>query len=552
MSTQRFFCLSLAFMILAAGCKKNPSSTSKSLHKAVVSGDLEVVESLIKKGAEVNVKNDRHCTPLHYAAEQGHVIVAELLIANGANVNAKTINGDTPLFKAICGNHRDVVELLITKGADVNTKAKWNNEGTPLHEAASKGYMDIARVLIANGADVNAMDNDGHTPLHEVFFSGYLNIAELLIAEGADVNARDLGSKTPLHKATSGHYLSYATRLLDAKYAESKTDGQLKEPSMDEEHELARTLKIKAVKLLISKGADVNARDYLGRTPFDGAILWGSVDTIKILLENGANPNVQDEFGSFLLHEVVADNYPDVVKLLLDYGADANMVDAFGQTPLHEAAWNDCKEMIDLIIAKGADINVPDRNGDTPLHVAALNGYTELYNLLVAKGADIHAKNDQGKTPVDYANSRLPQEVVILSEDKSKPYSVIITNLKNIRRFLKSEMIDFDQIWIPEKSDIEGLVPALRTCLEKKTPVITQSMFFEPVHVLKYLHKYNREYTGFFKDGTTYIICNMSLGIDRNPQNNMFTWVLDGGSNFIRVVFDAKSKEVVSINCNGM
>lgn len=353
------------------------------MHWAAWKGDIEVVRSLIRKGADVNGKNDRLCTPLHYAAEQGHVIVAELLIANGA---------------------------------DVNAKAKWNNGGTPLHEAASKGYMDIARILIANGA----------------------------------------------------------------------------------------------------------------------------------------NPNAQDEFGSFLLHEIVADNYPAIVKLLLDYGADANMVDAYGQTPLHEAAWNDCKEMIDLIIAKGADINTPDRNGDTPLHVAALNGYTELYDRLVAKGADIHAKNDQGKTPVDYANSRPPQEVVILSEGKPRPCSVIITNLKHIRRFLKSEMIDFDQIWIPEKSNVEGLVPALRTCLEKKSPFITQSPFFDRAHVLKYLHKYNQEYTGFFKDGIAYIICNMSLGIDINPQDNLFTYVLDGGSNFLRVVFGTKSKEVVSIDCNGM
>lgn len=444
-----------------------------------------------------------------------------------------------------------MVETFIRKGIDVNAQDDWNGS-TPLHEAASNGHMDIAKLLIDRGADVNATDNDGHTPLHEVFFGGHLNIAELLIAEGANVNARDKGSKTPLHKATGSNFSFYAGILLKTKYAEMNVNGKQIEPSMDEEHELARTLKIKAVKLLISKGADVNARDYLGSTPIYGAILWGSLDVVKLLLESGANPNVQDEFGSILLHEVVTDNYPEVVTLLLDYGADPNRVNAYGQTPLHEAAWNDCNEMIDILIAKGIDINIPDRNGDTPLHVAALNGYMELYDLLVAKGADIHARNDQDKTPVDYANSRPPQGVVILSDGQLKPVSVIITNLKHIQRFLQSEMIDFDQIWIPEKSDVEGFIPALRTCLEKKSPVITPSPFFDRSHVLTYLDKYNQEYTGFFKDRTAYVICNMSLGIDKNPQDNLFTHVLDGGSNFLRVIFDTKTKEVVSIDCNGM
>ena len=112
-------------------------------------------------------------------------------------------------------------------------------------------------------------------------------------------------------------------------------------------------------------------------------------------------------------------------------------------------------------------------------------------------------------------------------------------------------MIDFDQIWIPEKSDIEGLVPALKTCLEDETPVRTQ-VWFDRTYVLTNIEKYNREYAGFFKDGTAYIICNMSMGFDSNPQDNLFTSVYDGGCSFFRVVFKAKNREVVLINCNGM
>ena len=91
----------------------------------------------------------------------------------------------------------------------------------------------------------------------------------------------------------------------------------------------------------------------------------------------------------------------------------------------------------------------------------------------------------------------------------------------------------------------------LRRCLDRKAILIAQS-WFDRAFVLPNLDRYDREFAGFFKDGMGYVICNMSLEIDKNPQDNLFTYVLDGGSNFLRVVFGTKSKKVVSIDCNGM
>jgi len=455
----------------------------------------------------------------------------------------------TPLHRAASDGKIERVKSLISSGADVNAKDDWDG-GTPLQIAVQQGYKDIAEVLIAAGANVNSKNNEGMTPLHKAFFGAHKDIIELLVSSGADVTARDKGDRTPLHEAVGGDFHYSAEEILKAKYSNESPNGEKIGPSWDECEELAQSIKIEIVKLLISKGANINARDYLGGTALYEAIYFASVDLIKILLENGANPNVQDEFGEILLYEVVSSGFADVLKLLIDYGADVNMVDADGQTPLHEAAWNDQKEAAQLIISRGADVNAADRNGDTPLHVAALNGYDEFFDLLVTNSADINAKNKQGKTPVDYMNSPAPRDAIILSEDESKPYSIIITNLKNIRQFLKSEMIDFDQIWIPDKGDLEDLIPALKTCLEDKTPVPTKP-WFESGYVLKHLDGYDREYAGFLKDGATYIICNLSLGTNWDPKRNVFTSVFDGGCNFVRVVFEQNTKKVILINCNG-
>jgi hypothetical protein len=134
-----------------------------------------------------------------------------------------------------------------------------------------------------------------------------------------------------------------------------------------------------------------------------------------------------------------------------------------------------------------------------------------------------------------------------------EPYSVVVSNSKNTGDFLRFEGIDFDQVWIPQKSDLEGIYSALKTYLESNTTIKTKTCM-DREYVLAHLPQYNREYSGFVKSGTRYIVCNMILLADvcRKPSDNEFTIILDGGCGIVRVVFEAKSKTVVHIDCNGM
>ena len=77
-------------------------------------GNKEIVELLIAKGADVNVKvEDEIETPLHSAASRGHKEIVELLIAEGADVNAKNCAGKTPLDAA---QKKGIVDLLRKHG----------------------------------------------------------------------------------------------------------------------------------------------------------------------------------------------------------------------------------------------------------------------------------------------------------------------------------------------------------------------------------------------------------------------------------------------------
>jgi len=154
MRKNELFIFLLTFMLFAGGCAKKPSGSEETLFTAVRAGNIERVWSLISNGADANIKNEVHCTPLHYAAEHGHLIVAELLISNGADVNAKTINHVTPLHMAARRGNYNVADLLMEKGADIDAKTKKGQ--TALDYAMRSGYADIVGLLSGDSGNIEA------------------------------------------------------------------------------------------------------------------------------------------------------------------------------------------------------------------------------------------------------------------------------------------------------------------------------------------------------------------------------------------------------------
>lgn len=109
-----------------------------------------------------NIK-DHNGQALIKAVSKGDVNAVERMVAKGADVNARDKDGITALMWASTLGHTDIVKFLIAKGADVN--AKTPNDDTALIFAATSRYIDIVRILIDHGADVNAADKTGRTAL---------------------------------------------------------------------------------------------------------------------------------------------------------------------------------------------------------------------------------------------------------------------------------------------------------------------------------------------------------------------------------------------------
>lgn len=136
------------------------------LHLSVSTGknDLSMIQFLILKGGNVDLKNQNGYTSLHIAAGHGNLFLAEYLIQNGASVNETDKVGDTPLHDAVLSSTEQMIEFLIQKGGNVNAKNNPYLE-TPLHYAVRVNKLEFVKLLISNGADIDSPNYIGITPL---------------------------------------------------------------------------------------------------------------------------------------------------------------------------------------------------------------------------------------------------------------------------------------------------------------------------------------------------------------------------------------------------
>jgi ankyrin repeat protein len=143
---------------------------SKFIETENIAKDIYI--ALIDHGADIEMRDNKGCTPLYIAARYQRYDVLLDLMDRGANIDAKDNQGRTPLSVAAENGNINSCLALLERGADVNSK---DNDGcTPLHAAsnvdgkmyaANNLYLDICLALINRGADIGAKDNDGMSVL---------------------------------------------------------------------------------------------------------------------------------------------------------------------------------------------------------------------------------------------------------------------------------------------------------------------------------------------------------------------------------------------------
>ncbi len=214
---------------------------------------------------------------------------------------------------------------------------------------------------------------------------------EKLLRGGADVNRRDSDGKTPLF------YCIYPV-------AEPK-----------------KGARERIMRLLLDRGADVNAADRNGVTILMESLAYRNTGAAGLLIARGASVKARDGKGSTALHRAAGFAGADFVKLLVDRGCDVNWRDRGGWTPLHEAAEQGNPEVVEFLIRSGADVNVENEEKNRPLHLAALEDNAPSVGLLIRAGSDIAAENIDGNTALHLAVHEAGLPIVTALLDAGAP-----------------------------------------------------------------------------------------------------------------------------------
>lgn len=354
--------------VIKKGAEVNarPEVGDTELHRAAISGQEDLLETLLNGGTDIDVANQLGETALHQAARNGYGDVLHLLYAKGANVDVKDLSGSTSLHRAAERGLKAIVGQLLDYGADV--EARDLSGATALRRAATKGHEAVVRLLIKEGCDIDAKDLGGSTALHWAASKGYDAVVHLLLQNEADVDARDVNLFTPLFKAASRGHDVVALMLLE-------------------------------------KGADPEVVCLKGQMPLLEVASKGHVRTMRLLLENGADLDRAGPRNMTSLHLATYREREGIVRLLLNKGVNVNALDDDGWTALHGAASKGSKIITQLLLEEGngIDINAQDNGGLTPLHRAAMEGSDDVVRVLLMKGANINVKAKTGETAVDLA-----------------------------------------------------------------------------------------------------------------------------------------------------
>jgi len=425
------------------------SSKGEAIAAAIREHDLAKVKSLLDASPELLHEGDAGSSkPIHWAVMTRQLDVIDELLARGADINASRFDGARPIqltngdysfrgWRDVPGDWpttpAQVLGHLRTRGAyvDICTAASigdlervrelldqepqlanltsdyvsyYIGSGAPLKNAAARGHVEIVKLLLERGADPNLPEEHiaphGHA-LYSAAANGHYEIAKLLLEHGAYPNPEVESSADALSRAISNSdqpmvdlLCSYgAARAvhLMAYYGDVHTAAAVfaANPALANDPE--------ALSNAAGEGQEAFMRlllryqpDLPKRVQFPGWSVGAKTRELnELLFEHGLNPSQPDWLRATPLHHFARNGDVEKATLFIEHGADLHARDEdICSTPLGWAAKSGQTEMVELLLKHGAKPNLPDDpQWATPLQWATRRGQAGIAELLTRHGA---------------------------------------------------------------------------------------------------------------------------------------------------------------------
>ncbi|OKL55527.1 hypothetical protein UA08_09214 [Talaromyces atroroseus] len=374
------------------------------------------LDLILHTGCDVNAQCKNGRSPLHICVEAQAPTLVERLLKHGADVHALDRNGETPLYlwtpegwssKASAR----ILHALMRAGAQYDVANAINGGRTPLHAwckqyGANQMDVELLRPYVKNW---NLPDANGNTPIYLLLEEGgNKETLQKLVDLGADLNWHNREGSAPLHCAATIDQVNLLVDVgadLETRDYRGRTLFLRTMFAHDPSKELTQ---------LLNLGADLHAVDYDG----NGALHLlcehhRHVKSLRVLLEAGANPHHRNHRGNTLWHAFMPhalqynyDSLVSIVYMFLQAEVPLATRNHEGQTLLHcmcEADVNYPERLLHppenpiyhLPAAEVDDmLEVEDNQGRRPIHLAVARSEA-LVAWLIRRGASLAGKTHQ-------------------------------------------------------------------------------------------------------------------------------------------------------------
>lgn len=320
---------------------------SNALMIAVKNGNEKIIKELLKKGADVNSRDNSECTVLSYA---------------------------------IAGGQTKIVELFIT-ASGYSYSSDWFNQST-LMEAVDSRNLQLVEVILQHmdKSNINDKDGGGRTALMHAVCSGSSLIVEKLLTKNAGIDERDLEGDTALVLAIKNEQIPIVRILLQYKANINYAYGIFKETA------LMYAVKFnneELVKLLIDNpNIDIYAKNNEGNDALLLASYYGHRQIVIDILQKHTDFNVKNKYGWNALMLAASIGETQLVSMLIQKGINIDAVNDEGLTTLMLAVAADKIETIKELLDKGANAAIKSKDGKGALEMALCKKNIEVVKLL--------------------------------------------------------------------------------------------------------------------------------------------------------------------------
>ncbi|XP_012535807.1 transient receptor potential channel pyrexia isoform X1 [Monomorium pharaonis] len=273
-----------------------------ALQMAAWQGNIDLLNRLYEKGADINGTDKIGRCALHYAAHNGNTDVTRWLLQHGGHIDVKV-----GIYSCTKGIPYSSLTKSYVVGRNLPVPVCWGR--TPLHQAVKNNHADVVRVLVDGGADVNVKDECLITPL---------------LLAGSAVNRDDLNEMTKFVEIV--RILVAAKVFVDIIHPDTGTTAL---------HHAAMLGSAEATKILLSNGAwPMYKCKSSGSTPLHIAASTGNIETLMVLIEamQCHNIDTRDQINRTALHRASYRGHRECVRALISHGANLAAVTKTGIT----------------------------------------------------------------------------------------------------------------------------------------------------------------------------------------------------------------------------